>query len=62
MKRARIRKETRMGEASKAGALALEWEDVVEDLQSTIGLLHQLAGLAPAIAGEGGTNVEEEDL
>ena len=45
-----------------AGALALELEDVVEDLQSTLGLLHQLAGLAPEIAGEGDANVEEEDL
>ena len=45
-----------------AGALALELEDVVEDLQSTLGLLNQLAELAPEFADEGGADVEEEDL
>jgi hypothetical protein len=44
-----------------AGALALELEDVLEGLQSTLGLLHQLTGLAPKIAGEGSADVEEED-
>jgi len=37
-----------------AGALAMELEDVVEDLQSTLGLLHQLAELAPEDADESG--------
>lgn len=45
-----------------AGALAMELEDVVEDLQSTLGLLHQLAELAPEFADEGGAaDVAEED-
>jgi len=45
-----------------ADALALELEDVVEDLQSTLGLLNQLAELAPEFADEGGASVEQEDL
>ena len=45
-----------------AGALAIELEDVVDDLQSTLGLLHQLTELAPEFADEGGADVEEEDL
>ena len=45
-----------------AGALAMELEDVVDDLQSTLGLLHQLTELAPEFADEGGADVEEEDL
>src|SRR5215471_17879738 len=39
-----------------AGDLALELEDVVEDLHSTLGLLHQLAELAPEFADEGGAD------
>ena len=45
-----------------AGALAMELEDVVDDLQSTLGLLHPLTELAPEFADEGGADVEEEDL
>jgi hypothetical protein len=45
-----------------AGALVMELEDMVEDLHSTIGLLHQLAKLAPEIDGEDGTDVGGEDL
>jgi hypothetical protein len=46
-----------------AGALALELEDVVEDLHSTLGLFHQLAELAPEFTDEsGGVNIKEEDL
>jgi hypothetical protein len=46
-----------------AGALAMELEDVVEDLQSTLGLLHELTELAPEDAEESGAaDVEEEDL
>lgn len=45
-----------------AGALAMELEDVVEDLHATLKLLHQLAELAPEIAGESDPDVEEEDL
>jgi hypothetical protein len=44
-----------------AGALALELEDVVEDLQATLGLLHQLTELAPELADEGDADVAEED-
>jgi hypothetical protein len=40
----------------------MEPEDVMEDLQSTLGLLHQLTELAPELADEGGADVEEEDL
>jgi hypothetical protein len=46
-----------------AGALAMELEDVVEDLQSTLGLLQQLAELAPEDADQSNAaEVEEEDL
>ena len=46
-----------------AGALALELEDVVENLQSTLALLQQLAELAPEDTDESGAaDVEEEDL
>jgi hypothetical protein len=46
-----------------ASALAMELEDVVEDLQSTLGLLQQLAELAPEDADEScAADVEEEDL
>ena len=46
-----------------AGALAMELEDVVADLQSTLGLFQQLAELAPEGADESGAaDVEEEDL
>ena len=37
-----------------AGTLAMELEDVVEDLQSTLGLLQQLTELAPEEADESG--------
>jgi hypothetical protein len=41
----------------------MELEDVVEDLQSTLGLLQQLVQLAPEGADESGAaDVEEEDL
>jgi hypothetical protein len=41
----------------------MELEDVVEDLQSTLGLLHELTELAPEDAEESGAaDVEEEDL
>jgi hypothetical protein len=43
-----------------AGALGMELEDVVEDLHAILGLLHQLAELAPETAGEGGTDIEED--
>ena len=45
-----------------AGALALELEDVVEDLHATLGLLHQMVELAPEFTGEVGADVEEKDL
>jgi hypothetical protein len=45
-----------------AGALAMELEDVVADLHATLQLFHQLAELAPEIAGESGPDVEEENL
>jgi len=44
-----------------AGALALELGDVVEDLQVTLGLLYQLAELAPELTDEGDADVAEED-
>jgi hypothetical protein len=45
-----------------AGALAKELEEVVADLHASLKLFHQLAELAPEIAGESGSDMEEEDL